>query len=198
MNVKTEKTQQKIELLTALIDHPRTGEAERDAARRMLQRAINKADTEDAPTRGSGHVDRRSYGAKYDHQHRLSITDIAKLIREDIKLARKIAQRMAEPGALAITDPIATAPAEIKFGVRSEHFAGGGAIDITVKNIPAAWGWTERVNERGYTVRYVAPALKVLAVDLRQIMDAYNHNGSDLFDLRFYGRVTAEGGPVLA
>jgi hypothetical protein len=200
MNATAAKAQKKIKLLNALIDHPRTGEAERDAARRMLQRIVAKAGSEGVQIRESGYVDRRSYGAKYDHTGRMDIADIAKLVRADIKLARKIAQQTAEPGSLAIVDTLGNAPAQIKFGVRVSRFSGGCALDITIKNIPDNW-WVERNNgrERG---KFGSPALKAVAAELRQIMDAYNHNGSDLltdyFDVRFYGHVLSEGGLTLA
>jgi hypothetical protein len=201
MDATTTKAQKKIGLLNALINHPRTGEAERDAARRMLQRVVAKARTEGVQIKDSGVVDRRVYGAKYDHTHTMDIADIAKQIREDIKLARKIAKQAAEPGALATVDPLANAPVEMKFGVRISRFSGGCALDIRIKNVPAGW-WTERTDDRGDTGKFATPALKAVAAELRQIMDAYNHDGSDLLtdysDVRFYGDVLSEDGLTLA
>lgn len=201
MDATTTKAQKKIGLLNALIDHPRTGEAEREAARRMLKRVVAKARSEGVQLKENGVVDRRAYGAKYDHTHTMDIADIARQIREDIKVARKIAKLAAEPGALATIDVLANAPAQMKFGVRISRFSGGCALDIRVKNIPADW-WTERTDDRGDVGKFATPALKAVAAELRQIMDAYNHDGSDLltdyFDVRFYGHVLSEDGLTLA
>lgn len=191
------KTARKIELLNTLIDHPRTPEAERDAARRMLARLTAK-DTADGGHAPASHI---WYGEKYDHEHRFSTTDIAKLIREDIKVARKVAKMAAAPGGIAVVDPIADAPAEIKFSVRSQYFAGGSSIDIHVKNIAREWGFIRE--DRGYgESEYPSAALAALAAELKGIMDAYNHDGSDTqadyWDVRFYGSVMNEGGLILA
>ena len=187
-----------MELLRTLIDHPRTGDAERDAARRMLARLMAKAAAGGTP----GTADNRRYGAKYDHDHRLSTTGIAKLIREDIKLARKVAQMAAAPGAVAVADPIADAPAEIKFSVRTQYFSGGSSIDVHICGIPQAWGWETREDRYGYMTDMPTAALAALAGEVKSIMDAYNHDGSDIqsdyFDVRFYGSVYNEGGRVLA
>lgn len=197
----TTKAQKKIGLLNALISHPRTGEAERDAARRMLARVIAKARTEGIQLGENGIVDHRAYGAKYDHTHTMDIADIAKQVREDIKLARKIAKLTVEPGALATRDALANAPAQMKFGVRISRFSGGCALDVRIKNVPADW-WTERTDDRGDTGKFATAALKGVAAELKQIMDAYNHDGSDLltdyFDVRFYGHVLSEDGLTLA
>jgi hypothetical protein len=201
MNATAAKAQRKIGLLNALIAHPRTGEAEREAARRMLARVIAKARAEGIQLGDNGAVDRRTYGAKYDHTHTMDIADIAKQVREDIKLARKIAKLTVEPGALATLDALANAPVQMKFGVRISRFSGGCALDVRVKNIPADW-WTERTDDRGDVGKFATPALKAVAAELKQILDAYNHDGSDLltdyFDVRFYGHVLSEDGLTLA
>lgn len=200
MDATATKAQKKIKLLNVLINHPRTGEAERDAARRMVQRVLAKASAEGIQIAVSGYVDRRTYGAKYDHAQTMDISDIARLIREDIKLARKVAKKTAEPGALATIDALGNAPAQVKFGVRISRFSGGCALDIKIKNVPADW-WTERTDDRGDAGKFATPALKALAAELRSIMDAYNHDGSDLltdyFDVRFYGHVLSEEGLTL-
>jgi hypothetical protein len=188
----------KMQLLRTLIDHPRTSEEEREAARRMLARLAAKYADEGV----TGRPDSRWYGAKYDHDHRLSTVDIAKLIRQDIKMARKVARMMATPGAVAVADPIADAPAGIKFSVRSQYFAGGSSIDVHICGIPHAWGWETREDHYGYMTEMPTSALAALAKEVRSIMDAYNHDGSDSqadhFDVRFYGSVFNEGGRVLA
>lgn len=191
------KTAKKIQLLKTLIDHPRTGEEERDAARRMLQRILDKA-KEDGEKITPAWVDHRSYGAKYQQVRGMRLTDIAKLMRADIKLARKVALNTAEPGALATVDPIANAPADIKYSVTTQMYSGGGSIDITIKNIPADWGYTYEDRGFGELRKVATPALRALAAELAAIHRAYNYNGSDIttdyFDVNYYGGVSDERG----
>jgi hypothetical protein len=186
------KIRAKIDRLNALIGHSRTGDEERDAAKRMLKRLQAKADV----TAGRKPVDRRAYGSKYDHDKWLSLTEVAALIRADIKLARKIGKRAAEPGALKTVDPIGDAPAELRFSVRKEQYTVSGRIDITIRNIPAQWGFTKQ-ERYGEIYDAPTPALQALANALKEILDAYNYDGSDLdtdyFDVRFYGHVRANG-----
>lgn len=192
------KARNKMDLLKALIDHPRTGEEERDAARRMLQRVLAKARANGEKLTATGWTDHRTYGAKYQQVRGMRLADIAKLMRADIKLARKIGLKADGPAALATVDPIANAPAGIKYSVTTQLYSGGGSIDITVKNIPADWGYTHE--DRGYgELRKVAtPALKALASELATIHQAYNYNGSDIttdyFDVNYYGGVQDERG----
>lgn len=192
-------TARKMELLRALIDHQRTGDEERQAAQRMYARLAAKLAADGG---SAARTDNRWYGAKYDHDYRLSTVDIAKLIRQDIKVARKVAKMAATPGSIAVADPIADAPAEIKFSVRSQYFSGGSSIDIHIVGIPAAWGWETREDRYGYMTEMATAPLAALARELKSIMDAYNHDGSDSqfdhFDVRFYGSVYNEGGRVLA
>ncbi len=191
------KTAKKIQLLQALIDHPRTGDEEREAGRRMLARLITKARTSGEKITAAGWTDHRTYGAKYETVRNIwDIAVIAKLMRADIKLSRKIGLKVAEPGVLAIADPIADAPAVIKFAVRTQKYSGGGSIDIIIRNIPEAWGWTTGADTCGRERRVATPALKALADELRTIHCAYNYNGSDIttdyFDVNYYGGVKAE------
>jgi hypothetical protein len=191
----TSKTAKKVQLLKTLIDHPRTGEEERDAARRMLKRLLSKAAASGEKT--PQWADRRTYGDKYQQVRGMRLTDIAKLMRADIKVARKIGLKAAEPGAIAIPDPIAEAPAGIKFSVTTQLYSGGGSIDITVKNIPADWGYAEE-EHCGHVRKVATPALQALAAELAAIHRAYNYNGSDLttdyFDVNYYGGVHDERG----
>jgi hypothetical protein len=184
-----------MDLLKALIDHPRTGEEERDAARRMLQRVIAKARANGENLTATGWVDNRVYGAKYQQVQGMHLADIAKLIRADIKLARKVGLKADGPAALAIIDPIANAPASIKYGVTTQTYSGGGSINITIKNIPADWfTWEQRGSDEPR--RKATSALEALAAELRAIHKAYNYNGSDLltdyFDVNYYGSVNYE------
>lgn len=195
----TLKLRSKVGLLNALIHHPRTTPTERDAARRMLRRLITKARANGIRLTETGLIDRRTYGTKFDSTEGLRTADIAKLVRADIKLARKIGKQAQEAdasGALATTDPIANAPAQITYSVRTRTYAGGSSIDVVIKNIPAEWGWTESVDDRGDVVRKGTPALGALSRELKAILDAYNYDGSDLLsdfsDVRFYGSVHAD------
>lgn len=192
----TLKLKSKVNLLNTLIAHPRTSEAERDAARRMLQRLIAKARANGVRLSESGTVDRRTYGAKYDGTHGLRTVDIAKLIRADIKMARKIGKKAQESdgSALATTDPIANAPTQITYSVRTRTYAAGGSsIDVVIKNVPADWGWTESIDDRGDVVRKGTESLGALSAELQALLDAYNYDGSDLAgdfsDVRFHGFV---------
>jgi len=194
------KTGKKIQLLQALIDHPRTGDEEREAGRRMLARILAKANAK-ANANGehlkpNGWTDHRTYGAKYDQvRGEYDIAKIAELMREDIKLSRKIGLKAAQPGALAIADPIADAPAQIKFAVRTSKYAGGGSINIVIRNVPEDW-WETAYDDRGNKFHAAGPALQALAAELRTIHQAYNYNGSDAttdyFDVNYYGSVNAE------
>ena len=194
----TLKLKSKVGLLNALINHPRTSDNERDAARRMLRRLVIKARANGVRLSETGVVDRRTYGAKFDKTEGLRTADIAKLVRADIKMARKIGKQAqsGDGAALATTDPIANAPAQITYSVRTRTYAGGSSIDVVIKNIPAEWGWTETVDDRGDVVRKGTPALGALSRELKTILDAYNYDGSDLMsdfsDVRFYGFVHAD------
>ena len=98
----------RIARLHALIEHPRTGADERATAQRMLDRILAKS----AVTgRRSSRVGRHA-GAAH----------IADMIRADIAFARLVAT--AEPGSVAVRDPIADAPESMTFHVETPHDAG--------------------------------------------------------------------------
>lgn len=198
------KTAKKIKLLQTLIDHPRTGENEREAARLMLGRLLAKVSDAHGLTAEQamgGWTDRRAYGAKYDS--RLTTAQIAALVRAQIKLARKLAKQSAgEDGSVKLPDPIGDAPVEIKFSVRSERFAGGSAISIEIMNEPHEWAWEMREDRYGIVMEMATPAMRALVDALADLMRAYNFDGSDVqtdyFDVNFYGSVYAKGGRVMA
>ncbi len=193
----------KIQALETLADPKRTTtpEHERAAANRMIDR-FRKLLAEHA---GTTFTDRRRYGDKYADTRTLDLTDIAKLIRAEVKLSRKIAKVTATPGAVKVADPIGDAPAAIKVSVRTQYYAGGGSINVRLSNIPADWGWTDWPDE-SYTDRrprkIATPALGAFATAIRQVMDAYNYDGSDTmtdyFDVRFYGHVISDDGLILS
>lgn len=135
-----ERVQRTIRHLLTLIEHPNTGEDERDIARRMLQRIREAhqldhdgpaqvggdAVTGEAPEPGTvGHPWLYNPGAwagsKYHQARTLSLTEIAKLIRADLTLARTVGQAAAGPDAVVVPDPIADAPAQIKYSVRTRY-----------------------------------------------------------------------------
>lgn len=190
------KTQTKIQSLQAFIDHPRTGEEERDTARRMLQRILDKAAASGIKVNRYGWVDRRTYGTKYDQVRGIRLPDIAKLMRQDVKLARKLGAAPAEPGAVALMDALGSMPAQIKVSVTSEYYAGGGAIHIRIKNIPTEWGFVDELDMWGNTRQVPSPALRAVLDDLEVIHWAYNYDGSDittdLFDRNYLGHVHYE------
>jgi hypothetical protein len=148
----------------------------------------------------------RSYGYKYEQQKGLSTTDIAKLIRADIK-------RAIRDGML---------PERWKYSVVSESFSGGSSINVRVKDCADAWTECEgivpgsrRTFEDGSSVATGCPNMwcaargdaregatahsiltdeaAVAKMTLERIHNAYNHDGSevqvDYFDVNFYGHV---------
>jgi hypothetical protein len=197
--------QAKIQALETLADPSRTTtpEHERAAANRMLDR-FRKLLAETVGASGRTFADRRWYGDKYANTRDLTLTDIAKLIRAEVKLARKIAKMTATPGAVKIADPIGDAPTAIKVSVRTQYYSGGGSIDVRLSNIPAEWGWTEEPDDSYYDRRprkVATPALKAFARAIKDVMDSYNYDGSDIltdyFDRRFYGHVASDDGLIL-
>lgn len=189
----------KITALEALADPNRTStlEHERAAAARMLAR-FRKLLADQASTASSGWTDNRWYGEKYADTRYLRLTEVAKLIRAEIKVARKLAKLTANPGAVAVADPIGDAPAQIKVSVRTRH---GNAIDVKLSNFPDGWAWTEEADD-SYTDRrprrVSTPELVALGKAIKEIMNSYNYDGSDIitdyFDKRFYGGVFADVG----
>lgn len=185
------KLQARIERVRAIVDHPRTNEHLRAVAAHKLEKLRAQLGEANAsrPGRSAANI---WYGAKYDHSYTLRTTDIAKLIREEIKLARKLAKDTGG-STPAVIDPIGDAPASIKFSVRSQYFSGGSAIDIRLSGVPQSWGWEKRKDEWGRERWMYTPAMKALMDELKKVMAAYNHDGSDIMtdysDVRFYGSV---------
>jgi hypothetical protein len=105
--------------------------------------------------------------------------DIAKDVRADIKAAVKAGTL---PGA------------PVTYSVQTRKFAGGSAIDVTIKGLTDAFIYDPEPNEYGN--RQHTPACKALLAQVKAIRDAYNYNGSDpmtdYFDVNFYGSVTVE------
>jgi hypothetical protein len=126
----------------------------------------------------------RVYGSKYDNT--LTTTQIAKLIRADIRQAIK-------SGDIP----------KIKASVRTRYFAGGSSIDIAIKetSFPILnpiyldkYFRDEQINFNT-TQRYTDQLNDVIR-KLRAISTSYNHDGSesqvDYFDVNFYSNVSLD------
>jgi hypothetical protein len=192
----------KLDLLEALISHPRTPENERQAAQAMLTRLLEKQRAE-AKT---NYVDTTWYGEKYNEIPRFCATsEITKVIREEIKTIRKVAKKVAGDGSVKLHDQIGDAPEGIKFGITTPHH---GSIRIAIRNIPDEWGWVrEDRYGNGHFADWPSEALRTLGNAVRALANAYNHDNSDTmtdyFDKRFYLSVVAckgdsTNGPTIA
>lgn len=143
----------------------------------MLDRILGN--TRSRPLRGD-----RVYGSRHDRVGRhTGVQRVADMIRQDIALARSVARHGSEFGGPAVGDPVGDAPTEITFDVYTRD---SNSIVITIKDVPLQWGW---VTEMGVSV--VSDALRALAHELADIMNAYNHDGSDI-EKRFFGWVRTE------
>lgn len=178
-------TTHRIARLRNLIEHPRTGAAERAAAQRLLDRITTH-------TRETITVGDRSYGARHERPGRhASLTRIAEMISEDIALARLLTSDSGlhdevpgdagdvgeqAAGEMVLPDALRDAPASIRFTVETPYDAG---ILIVVDVVPPQWGWHDGVE---------SPALRALSAALVELMNAYNHDGSDI-SRRFVGSV---------
>lgn len=125
-----------------------------------------------------------TYGNKYAATSNLSTTEIAGLIRADIKAAQA-------RGAL---------PKAMKVSVTRDYFSGGSSIDVNIKSFPGT------IHTPGYVAQsklhFVHPCLaapryeanvKAALETLEQIVNAYNFDGSDsmsdYFHVRFYKHI---------
>ncbi|MFE3255407.1 hypothetical protein ACFXPS_03415 [Nocardia sp. NPDC059091] len=164
----------RIQRLRSLIEHPRTGQAERAAAQRMLDRLLSKTGG------GARRTGDRSYGARHDRPGRhASLSRIADMIGEDIALARILTLPEGD-GDLATRSALRDAPEQLTYTVETPYDAG---ILITVGNIPPGWA----TDPDGFDT----PALRALVEELTELMNAYNHDGADIAR-RFLGRVRTE------
>ncbi|MGV9838820.1 hypothetical protein ACWDUL_32110 [Nocardia niigatensis] len=166
----------RIQRLRSLIEHPRTGQAERAAAQRMLDRILSRTGAgARAPRAGD-----RSYGARHDRPGRhASLSRIAEMIGEDIALARVLTFPDGD-GDLATRSALRDAPEQLTFTVETPYDAG---ILLTVANIPRDWA----SDADGFD----SAALRGLVEELTDLMNAYNHDGTDIAR-RFLGRVRTE------
>jgi hypothetical protein len=124
----------------------------------------------------------RRYGPWYDRAGRhASVDRIADLVRADIALVRAYCA-VAPCGALVTQDPIAYAPEGVTFFVEP---VGKYGIVVVIDGVPQDWGW---VSEHG--VHTASLALRELAGELADLMNAYNHDGGDI-QRRFFPAVRA-------
>lgn len=157
--------------------------AEKEAAERKLARWNAEYDvTGTPPGRVSGPRGLWNHGAwegeKCTREMRYKpVKDIAAIIREDIKMARKIGQKTRpQDGDVAVKDPIGDAPQGIKFRTRTrDHIA----IEVIMENIPREWGFQKVVDPMGYENDIPTPALRALLSALEEIHAAYNYDNSD-------------------
>ncbi|MFB8236127.1 hypothetical protein ACFC58_06205 [Kitasatospora purpeofusca] len=188
---KNESRPNRIKYLQSVIDHERTSPVERDAAERALARVRAAQKAADDSGELQGGATRAGlpiwYGEKYDR--RLSVTQIAALIRQDIKLARRLAAEAGPddgPGTVKLPNPIGDAPKEVTFSVRSRH---GSEIDITVQKADPSWAWAT-VDRNGYPTKVPTETMRALVVELKSLGNAYNFDGSDIstdyFHKKFY------------
>jgi hypothetical protein len=206
------RAMKKVWILENLIFHPRTGAGERDAAERMLDRAITAAQKAGQVIKKDGDADAGvwygyrlpevRYGKRYEEVKNLSTTEIAKRIRADIKLARKVETALgtATGSEVALTDSLAalaTMPKTIKVSVVTDYFSGGSSIDVRIYNLPEkGWGYVQE-RDMWDKLRWVPGAeLKAITTALEQIHGQYNFDGSDsmvdYFHVNYYGHVDVD------
>lgn len=133
----------------------------------------------------------RTYGERYSQTEGKSTTQIAALMRADIKRAIKRS----------------TLPDGPTYSVTTDYFSGGSAINIAVRGWAEAWvdcdgncgnQWCSVRNDSPHATvhKMLRPAARRAKIVLDRIHGAYNHDGSDVmtdyFDVRYYGQVTFE------
>ena len=97
-------------------------------------------------------------GSRYADTATLTTTEIARRIRADLKTAQ--------------TD--GTLDATLKFSVKTEYFAGGSAVNATIKGYTGTLLGPDQHGRERWT-----PQARELAGTVRKIVDAYNYDGSD-------------------
>jgi hypothetical protein len=180
--------------------------AEKEAAERKLARWIDEYDV--TGTFGTGRASDSRPSHLWNHGawegekctteiRRMPLKDLTAIIREDIKVARKIGQKTRpKAGDVAVKDPIGDAPKGIKFRTRMRH---GTGIEVVIDCIPREWGFQRAIDDRGYELDIPTPALRELIGALEEIHGAYNYDNSDAmtdyYDRNYWGavEVQAEG-----
>lgn len=188
--------QRKLDYLTALVDHESTSAIEKAAAERARARLVKALQDAGPKVASSYQWEPRWAGEKYVRGEFKPTTEIAALIRAEIKVARALGKHKPQPGEVSVPDPIADAPVQIKIGVRVPHY---GSIIVTVKNIPTEWGYGEYgvdIYDRPCTAP--SPALCKLGEALKSLANQWNYDNSDsssdYFDTNYYLSVNDETG----
>ncbi|MFG3287303.1 hypothetical protein ACGF3G_00575 [Streptomyces sp. NPDC048179] len=202
-----DRTMKRVWLLENLVFHARTSTEERAAAERMLDRAIKTAkEAGQVSTADDGAGVWHGYrlpevwhGARYEEVKHLSVVEIAKRIRADIKLARKVDDKLAAGAAVAIVDglaPLASMPKGMKVSVRARH---GNAIDVRIYNLPEkGWGYVEQEDPYRPNVTRWVPGVELRGIisALEDLHRQYNFDGSDpmvdYFHVNYYGHVEVD------
>lgn len=171
-----------VDSLHQLINHPRTPDNERDAAKRALARVT-------ARTSSDGPYLFKFEGAKYRSTRGYDVKTIATLIREDIKITRKAAKRAGMHGAeLMVADPIAALPQEARVTVACPQSGSTPKISVTIRGLAGDTWWTFArgwVGHDGYRsefgslVAFPTSALANLGAALRCLASAYSFDDSD-------------------
>lgn len=108
-------------------------------------------------------------GTKYEETKTLDITEIAKMVRKDIKAA---CGEALQPG--------------FKFGVTVKRYSGGRSITVSLKAAPADFKAFDAVGNYSDAGMYVRSVLQ-------GILDQYNFDKSDImtdyFYVRFYSHI---------
>lgn len=187
------KTAQRIERLRALAGDGNPNEHEREVARRALGRMIERLGEQRSAWEPEWQ------GEKYQSTRGMGMTQITKLIRDEVRLLRKLGKQSAAAkateAALKISEPIGDAPAEIKISISQPHY---GSVSIKLTNIPQDWGWRWGTDPRDpwQQERWIpTDALEALGKELNRLGNAYNYDNSDVmtdyFDRRYYLNVDA-------
>ncbi|MFC4377645.1 hypothetical protein ACFO5K_26545 [Nocardia halotolerans] len=171
----------RITRLRALIEHENTGAGERATAQRMLDRLLRKAGADNTSRLAADRV----YGSRHHRPGRhASTVSIVESVRDDIAFARNFAPVSSTPGTVTVHSPLAAAPTELTVLV-STPFAD--QIVVTIGDIPPEWGWETDEFDRVTASR----DLRALADELAEIIDSYNHNGTDVGP-RFFRTIRAQ------
>lgn len=115
-------------------------------------------------------------GENYEKTKNLSTVEVAKLIRNEIKIKYP----------------------DIKVSVRSKYFSMGSSIDVYIKDCgfnPINPGWNPRNIDNGNNSRYTDKT-KLLLKELKEIGDKYQRSDCDgmidYFDVNFWYHVSFE------
>lgn len=188
----------RIEYVQALKDRA-ASPGEVAACERALERLrATAAAAEAAGDDWDGHwYGTRALGSRYAETAGLDIVELGRVIRQDLKLARRLATATVAPGAVAVPDPIGDAPAGVTFRV----FTRRGTmcddhLSVQIVGHDHAWGWELHEDHPDYgRITLHTPAMAALVEAVEGIVAAYNYNGSDSqvdhFDVRFYSNVSA-------